>query len=82
MVVKGKTLILDNFRKILSNYTVDIQDVVRSAILDGVDISKYIDVCKDNPYRLEQIRLSIKEGLDESLFNLSGDLLYRPFDTS
>lgn len=77
MVVKGKTLILDNFRRCLSEYSVDIQDIVRSAILDGVDISKYLDVCRDNPFRLDQIRLGIKEGLDEALLSLNGDALYR-----
>lgn len=77
MLFKGRTLILDNFRSCLSKYSVDIQDVVRSAILDGVDITKYIDVCKDNPFRLDQIRLGIKEGLDTSLFSLDGDVLYR-----
>lgn len=77
MVVKGKTLILDNFRRCLSEYSVDIQDIVRSAILDGVDISKYLDVCRDNPFRLDQIRLGIKEGLDDVLLSLNGDALYR-----
>lgn len=76
MLWKGKYLILDNFRKCLSDYPVDIQDIVRSAILDGLDISKYIDACKDNPFRLDQIRLGLKEGLSESLFGLSGDILY------
>ena len=79
MFIKGETLILDNFRSCLSNYSVDIQDVVRSAILDGVDISRYIDICKDNPFRLDQIRLCLKEGFDEasSLYKLDGDTLYR-----
>lgn len=77
MLYKGRTLILDNFRSCLSKYSVDIQDIVRSAILDGVDITKYIDVCKDNPFRLDQIRLGIKEGLDVALFSLDGDVLYR-----
>lgn len=77
MIVKGKTLILDNFRKVLSGYSIDIQDIVRSAILDGVDISKYIDACKNSPYRLDQIRLGIKEGLPDTFFSLSGEQLYR-----
>ena len=34
MKYKGIILILDNFRSVLKEYSVDIQDVVRSAILD------------------------------------------------
>lgn len=71
-------LILDNFRSVLKDYSVDIQDVVRSAILDGVDISDYISQCADNPYRLDQIRLSLKESLPREILNISkGDLIYQ-----
>lgn len=78
MVYKGKTLILDNFREVLSNYSIDVQDVVRSAILDGIDISKYIQSCKDNPYRLDQIRLGIKEDLAESILKITnGNVIYQ-----
>lgn len=71
---KGKNLILDNFRQVLKEYTLDVQDVVRSAILDDVDISKYID--SSSPYKLDQIRLAIKEGLNPTFFTVSGDMLY------
>lgn len=78
MKFKGNELILDNFRSVLSDYSVDVQDVVRSAILDGVDISAYIPVCKNNPLRLDQIRLGIKEGIDEVFFSVkSGEYLYK-----
>lgn len=78
MIYKGKTLILDNFRSILSNYSVDVQDVIRSAILDGVDISSYIQSCKDNPYRLDQVRLGIKDGLAESILKITnGNVIYQ-----
>lgn len=78
MKFKGNELILDNFRSVLSDYSVDVQDVVRSAILDGVDISEYIPVCKNNPLRLDQIRLGIKEGIDEVFFSVkSGEYLYK-----
>lgn len=73
----GEELILDNFRLVLEKFSVDIQDIVRSAILDGVDISPYIKGCNNSPYRLDQIRLCLKEGLDKSLFKLDGDVLYR-----
>lgn len=77
MYYKGKKLILDNFRNVLSGYSVDIQDVVRSAILDGIDISDYIDVCRTNPYLLDQIRLSIKDGLSASYLKIGdAEILY------
>lgn len=78
MKYKNKELILDNFRKVLSDYSVDVQDVVRSAILDGIDISKYISSCKNNPYRLDQIRLAMKDGLSEVFFKVDkGDTIYQ-----
>lgn len=75
MKFKGKILILDNFRQVLKEYTVDVQDVVRSAILDNIDISQYIDSC--NPYKLDQIRLALKEGLNPTFFSVSGEMLYQ-----
>lgn len=71
-------LILDNFRSVLSGFSIDLQDVVRSAILDGVDLEPWIDACKDQPYKLDQIRLSLKEGMDSDvIFNgLTGAQLY------
>ena len=43
MYFKGKKLLLDNFRDVLKNYSLDIQDVVRSCILDDIDVEKYIN---------------------------------------
>lgn len=78
MEYEGKQLILDNFRAILTGYSVDVQDVVRSAILDGVDISQYISQCRNNPYRLDQIRLALKDGVEEDFLGVSsGEILYR-----
>lgn len=78
MEINGKTLILDNFRSVLSEYSVDIQDVMRSAILDGIDITGYLKDCKSNPYRLEQIRLGIKENIDSDFFKIkNGTCLYK-----
>lgn len=77
MKYKGKLLILDNFRSVLSEYEVDVQDVVRSAILDGLDVLDYIEVCRENAYKLDQIRLSMKEDIPDVLFNsMSGEQLY------
>lgn len=76
MKFNEQKLLLDNFRVILKDYSVDVQDVVRSAILDDVDISGYIQECKNNPYKLEQIRLAMKEGISSSFFGVSGSTLY------
>jgi len=78
MKYRGVNLILDNFRSVLKGYSVDVQDVVRSAILDDIDISKYIESCKNKPYRLEQIRLCKKEGIDSSVFGVrNGECIYK-----
>lgn len=74
MKYKGTKLLLDNFREVLKGFSIDIQDVVRSAILDDVDVSNYIDIC--NPYKLDQIRLCLKEGIDTTYFTFSGEMLY------
>lgn len=77
MKYKGVTLILDNFREVLKGFSVDIQDIVRSAILDGVDIEEYINRCKNNPYKLDQIRLALKEGVSSKYYSTSGQVLYK-----
>lgn len=78
MIYENDKLILDNFRTVLKDYSVDVQDVVRSAILDGVDITKYIESCKNNAYRLDQIRLGMKENLEEVFLNIkNGDSIYK-----
>lgn len=78
MIYENNKLILDNFRTVLKDYSIDVQDVVRSAILDGVDITKYIESCKNNAYRLDQIRLGMKENLEEVFLNIkNGDSIYK-----
>lgn len=69
MNCRGEKVLLDNFRKLYSEYSVDVQDVIRSAILDDVDIAEFVNSCRDNPYRLDQIRLALKE-------NITGGILY------
>jgi len=78
MKFNGTELILDNFRDLLFSYSIDIQDVVRSSILDNVDICPYIQDCVNSPFKLDQIRLALKEGMmkDEYLF-LTGEMLFQ-----
>lgn len=73
-------LTLENFRDILKSegYNLDVQDVMRSAIIDGVDLMPFLEECKNNPYRLDQIRLGKKEGIDEVFFSVhSGEGIYK-----
>lgn len=77
MKYNGVVLSFDNFRTVLKDFSVDVQDVVRSALLDNVSIEKYIDSCKNNPYRLDQIRLGMKEGIDKAYFSYSSGEVIR-----
>ena len=77
MQYRGTVLLLDNFRQVLSGYSVDIQDIVRSAILDGIDLSDCIDDYRTDPYKLDQVRLLRKEGLEEVYCSLSGENIFR-----
>lgn len=78
MYFKGSRVTLESISSQFKGYSLDIQDEVRSMVMDNLDLSKWIDVCKDNPYRLNQIRLGSKEGLDPRFFTiLDGSVIYR-----
>lgn len=61
VVIDGKIATLGNYLELTKKYSADIQDEVRSAILDDTPISPYIKRCKDDSFRLNQIRLAIRE---------------------
>lgn len=73
MKYHGVKLVLDNFRSVLADYSLDIQDVVRSAILDDVDISDYIQMYCNTPYQLDLVRLMLKEGIPKKYANVYGE---------
>lgn len=78
MYFKGSRVTLESISSQFRGYSLDIQDEVRSMVMDNLDLSKWIDICKDNPYRLNQIRLGSKEGLDPQFFTiLDGSVIYR-----
>ena len=78
MYFKGSRVTLESISSQFKGYSLDIQDEVRSMVMDNLDLSKWIDVCRDNPYRLNQIRLGSKEGLDPRFFTiLDGSVIYR-----
>lgn len=61
VVINGKIATLGNYLELSKNYSTDIQDEIRSAILDDTPISPYIHKCRDDSFKLNQIRLAIRE---------------------
>lgn len=78
MYLNSRRVTLDNISEVLTGYSLDIQDEVRSMILDGLDLSEWVSVCRENPYRLNQIRLAVKEGVPKEVLNISsGHILFK-----
>lgn len=63
MYYKAVKVTLENYKEVFSMFSVDIQDEVRSAILDDTDISRCIDYCADDSYKLGQFRMALREGI-------------------
>lgn len=73
-------LTFDNYRDILSDqgFSLDVMDEVRSAILDNTSIGRFLDACRDDPFRLQQVRLALKEASPEWVYTLtSGSSIYK-----
>lgn len=70
MIYKGQRVTFNNYEEVLSDFPTDVQDEVRSALLDGIDLSEHLDYCRDNPYLLQQVRVSAKSDLPEEFFSL------------
>lgn len=78
MYFNNQRVKIENIDKVFAGYSIDIQDEVRSMVLDGINLVDWVTVCKDNPYRLNQIRLASKEGVDPRFFRISdGTVLYK-----
>ena len=78
MYFNNQRVKIENIDKVFAGYSIDIQDEVRSMVLDGINLVDWVTVCKDNPYRLNQIRLASKEGVDPRFFSISdGTVLYK-----
>lgn len=58
---KGRSVTLTNYTDIFSACPVDIQDEIRSAVLDDTPIAKFIAGCGTNNYLLGQIRMALRE---------------------
>lgn len=61
MFYNNKVVTLGNYEKIFEGYSPDVLDEIRLAVLDDTAISKFINPCKDDSYRLGQIRLALRE---------------------
>ena len=73
----GVLVTLNNYLDIFMDLSVDIKDEIRSAILDGTPISRYIKPCENDSYKLNQIRLALREYIPEKYINtrLSGECI-------
>lgn len=63
MYYKGVNVTLENYKEVFSMFSVDVQDEVRSAILDDTDIFRCIEYCGDDSYKLGQFRMALREGI-------------------
>lgn len=78
MKYKGVDLTFENYASRLEGFSQDIKDEVRSAILDNTPIGDFIDVCRDDPFRLQQLRLAAKEFYPTWVFKVEdGANIYR-----
>lgn len=63
---------LENYRKLYKGkgYSEDIFDEIRLAILDETPIGSLIELCKNDSYRLNQLRIAIREGVEPWMINV------------
>lgn len=64
MQLKGKSVTLSNYKDLFREYSADVLDEIRSAILDDTDILEFIEPCRNDSYKLNQLRLAKREGVD------------------
>lgn len=60
---------LSNYRQIFKGYREDTLDEIRSAVLDDTPIGAYIDILKNDPLTLNQVRLCIREMVPKRYIN-------------
>lgn len=75
---KSQTITLENYRKVFKACSPDIQDEIRSAVMDGTPIASYINECGVDSYKLGQIRIGLREYLPIEYLNtlLTGRTIY------
>ena len=75
---KGVLITLSNYLEVFKDLEVDIQDEIRSAILDDTPIADYIGVCERDSYKLGQFRMALREYVPKMFLQtkLSGRCMY------
>jgi len=75
----GKKVNINNYSEVFKDYSKDVKEVIRSAILDDTSIAPYIGRFKNDPYMLWQVKMALDEGLDFRWFELvnSGSILFK-----
>lgn len=70
MLLNGKNIGLNTYLTATEGYSPDVQDEVRSAILDGVELGGWLKGVGDDSYLLGQIRLALREEVPELYLNI------------
>lgn len=77
----GFKVTLENYKKFYEsdNYSSDILDEIRLAVLDDTPIAPLIEACRNDSYRLGQLRIALREHLDPDFIktSLSGAVLHQ-----
>lgn len=68
MLWGNKKVNINNYSEVFKDYSVDVKEVIRSAILDDTPIEPFIAVYKNNPFMLWQVKMAIDEGLESFWF--------------
>lgn len=71
MYYKGIEIDLNNYQEVFKVCSPDILDEIRSAILDDVNIVRYINGCGDDNYKLGQIRMALRENIPSKYLSTS-----------
>lgn len=69
---------LTNYKSIFEGYLPEVQDEIRSAIMDNTPIGMYIDECSKDAYKLGQIRCAMREFIDPEYIDviMSGTTIF------
>lgn len=67
----GRVITLTNYRQVFEGYREDVLDEIRNAVLDDTPIGGYIDLLKNNPLTLNQVRLCIREMVPKRYININ-----------
>lgn len=77
MLWGNKKININNYSEVFKDYSKDVKEIIRSAILDDTPIEPYIGIYRNNPFMLWQVKMAIDEGLEYFWFDIlsSGNTL-------